>query len=422
MSDELESYLKARLTDTVDRRRFLKLGVTAAGIAAIAACGGSTTTGPTGPTGPEFKLGVVLPYSGVYAELGNSITNGMKMYFDSVGNQAGNRKITMVTADEQVALADAVAATKKVVEQDGVDMVAGYVSSPNAAGNRNYLDGLKMPTLIANAGVNSLSRAAKSAFIYRTSFSNWQPSHPMGTYVYDKLGKKRIQLVYANYGAGIESTGSFKETFTAAGGTIVGPDVKTPFPNNGDQTPFVQAIQTDKIDGIYCFLSGTDAVTFLKKAAELGTLKKLSLVSGSGFFLEQDVLAAITDAAPDGAITGLHWALTLPNKENQDFISKYSKKFAGRQADVLRSGLRHRSRHRGCAQRGEGKYHQQRRPDDGDRERVLPEPAGQFQVRHGDQQRGPDDLRAQDGEGLEAGLDQPGDRSIPRSGRPRKVI
>jgi branched-chain amino acid transport system substrate-binding protein len=335
MSDELESYLKAKLTEPVDRRGFLKLSATAAGMAAIAACGGSTTTGPTGPTGPEFKLGVVLPYSGVYAELGNSITNGMKMYFDSVGNQAGNRKITMVTADEQVALTDAVAATKKVVEQDGVDMVAGYVSSPNAAGNRNYLDGLKMPTLIANAGVNSLSRAAKSAFIYRTSFSNWQPSHPMGTYVYDKLGKKRIQLVYANYGAGIESTGSFKETFTAAGGTIVGPDVKTPFPNNGDQTPFVQAIQTDKIDGIYCFLSGTDAVTFLKKAAELGTLKKLSLVSGSGFFLEQDVLAAITDAAPDGAITGLHWALTLPSKENQDFITKYSAKFAGRQADVF---------------------------------------------------------------------------------------
>jgi branched-chain amino acid transport system substrate-binding protein len=335
MSDELESYLKAKLTEPMDRRGFLKLSVTTAGMAAIAACGGSTTTGPTGPTGPEFKLGVVLPYSGVYAELGNSITNGMKMYFDSVGNQAGNRKITMVTADEQVALADAVAATKKVVEQDGVDMVAGYVSSPNAAGNRNYLDGLKMPTLIANAGVNSLSRAAKSPFIYRTSFSNWQPSHPMGNYVFDKLGKKKIQLVYANYGAGIESTGSFKETFTAAGGTIVGPDVKTPFPNNGDQTPFVQAIQTDKIDGIYCFLSGTDAVTFLKKAAELGTLKKLSLVSGSGFFLEQDVLAAITDAAPDGAITGLHWALTLTSKENQDFISKYSTKFAGRQADVF---------------------------------------------------------------------------------------
>jgi branched-chain amino acid transport system substrate-binding protein len=305
------------------------------GMAAVAACGGSTTAGPSGPTGPEFKLGVVLPYSGVYAELGKSITNGMQMYFDSVGNQAGNRKITIVTSDEQTALADAVAATKKVVEQDAVDMVSGYVSSPNAAGNRDYLDGQKMPTLIANAGVNSLSRAAKSPFIYRTSFSNWQPSHPMGSYVAEKLGKKKIQLVYAKYGAGLESVASFKETFTAAGGTIVGPDVATPFPNNGDQTPFVQAIKTDAIDGIYCFMSGTDAVTFLKKANELGTLKKLGLVSGSGFFVEQDVLAAITDAAPVGAITGLHWALTLATKENQDFVSKYSKKFSGRQADVF---------------------------------------------------------------------------------------
>jgi branched-chain amino acid transport system substrate-binding protein len=332
MSDELERYLN---WTQIDRRDFLRLGLTTAGMAVVAACGGSGPTGPGAPTGPEFKLGVVLPYSGVYAELGNSITNGMRMYFDSVGNQAGNRKITMVTADEQVALADAVAATKKVVEQDGVDMVAGYVSSPNAAGNRDYLHGLKMPTLIANAGVNSLSRAARSPYIYRTSFSNWQPAHPMGTYVAEKLGKKRIQLVYARYGAGLESVASFKETFTASGGTIVGPDVATPFPNNGDQTPFVQAIQTDKIDGIFSFMSGTDAVTFLKKAAELGTLKKLSLVSGAGFFVEQDVLAAITDAAPDGAITGLHWALTLTNKENQDFIAKYSKKFAGRQADVF---------------------------------------------------------------------------------------
>jgi len=332
MADEIERYLN---WTRIDRRDFLRLGLTTAGMAAVAACGGSVSPGPSGPTGSEFKLGVVLPYSGVYAELGNSITNGMRMYFDSVGNQAGNRKITMVTADEQVALADAVAATKKVVEQDGVDMVAGYVSSPNAAGNRNYLDGLKMPTLIANAGVNSLSRAAKSPYIYRTSFSNWQPPQPVGKYVAEKLGKKRIQLVYAKYGAGLESAAAFKESFTAAGGTIVGPDVATPFPNNGDQTPFVQAIQTDKIDGIFSFMSGTDAVTFLKKAAELGTLKKLGVVAAAGFFVEQDVLAAIGDASPEGAISGLHWALTLTHKENQDFIAKYSKKFTGRQADVF---------------------------------------------------------------------------------------
>jgi branched-chain amino acid transport system substrate-binding protein len=329
MADEIQRFVDRRLVEKVDRREFLQLGLTVAGAAAFVACGGSTSSGPSGPTGPEFKLGVVLPSSGVYAELGNSITNGMRMYFDSVGNQAGNRKITMITVDEKVTVPDATAATHKVVEQDGVDMVAGYVSSPNAAGNRDYLDSQKIPTLIANAGVNALARARKSPFIYRTSFTNWQPPHPLGTYVAEKLGKKKIQLVYASYGAGMESAASFKESFTASGGTIVGKDVATPFPNNGDQTPFVQAIQTDKIDGIFCFLSGTDAITFLNKAAELGTLKKPGfLVTGGGFFVEQDVLKVIQDSAPAGAITGLHWALTLPHKENQDFITNYSKKYS----------------------------------------------------------------------------------------------
>src|SRR5258708_35310926 len=99
----------------MDGRAFLGLGLRTAGMAVVAACGGSGPTGPGAPTGPEFKLGVVLPYSGVYAELGNSITNGIRMYFDSVGNQAGNRKITMVTADGQVTLTAADGATEKVV-------------------------------------------------------------------------------------------------------------------------------------------------------------------------------------------------------------------------------------------------------------------------------------------------------------------
>ncbi|HLQ62411.1 MAG TPA: ABC transporter substrate-binding protein, partial [Candidatus Acidoferrales bacterium] len=125
MAEELKTFLDRRLAEGMDRRDFLKLGASTAGLAALAACGGATTSGPSGPTGPDFKLGIVLPYSQVYADLGNSITNGMLLYFEQVGNQAGNRKIVVTKADEQVALADAVAATKKVVEQDGVDMVAG---------------------------------------------------------------------------------------------------------------------------------------------------------------------------------------------------------------------------------------------------------------------------------------------------------
>jgi branched-chain amino acid transport system substrate-binding protein len=335
MADELERYLTGKLADELDRRGFIRLGATTAGMLALAACGGQTSTGGGGnaPSGPEFKIGVVLPYSKTYALLGESITNGMMLYFDKVGNQAGNRKISIRKEDEEAGDPQIpLTKTRKLVEQDQVDMVVGYVQSPAATIARDYLDQTKIPTIVANAGANVLSRAKKSPYIYRTSFSNWQPSHPMGKYIADNIGKK-VTLVYSNYSAGTESVGSFKETFVPAGGQVLA-EVAPPFPNaSGDFSSFIAQIQRSNPDAIYVFMSGSDAANFLKQAAQVQLFKTIK-VSGSGFFVEQDVLGAIGDAAPVGAITGLHWALTLDSKENKDFTADYKKKYA-KQADVF---------------------------------------------------------------------------------------
>ncbi len=65
----------------------------------LGGCGGEQAGGG-GPTGADFNLGVVLPSSGVYADPGQSIANGMTLYFEQVGNKAGNRKIVMLKEDE----------------------------------------------------------------------------------------------------------------------------------------------------------------------------------------------------------------------------------------------------------------------------------------------------------------------------------
>ncbi len=328
MPDDIAS----RLTDEVDRRAFLKLGATTAGALALAACGGTSvgTSGTAGPTGPDLKLGVILPYSKVYANLGESITNGMQLYFDRVGNQAGNRRIKMIKEDEEVEPGVGLTLARKLVEQDEVHMIAGFVSSPSAATARNYLDQTKTPTLIANAGSNALSRAAKSPYIFRTSFSNWQPNQPMGKYVAENVTKK-VTLLYANYAAGAEQTGGFKETFLPAGGQILA-EVKPPL-NNTDYSPFITQVQASNPEAIYVFLSGTDAINFLKQAKQANLFRNMK-VTGSGYFVEQDVLQVIGDAAPIGAVSGLHWALTLDNKENKDFVAEYKRKF-NKQADVF---------------------------------------------------------------------------------------
>ncbi len=332
MSDDLEGYLAFRLGDELGRRDFLKLGAGTAGLLALAACGAGSTapaTESSAATGPEFKVGAVLPSSGTYADIGDSITKGMKLYFGKAGNKAGGRRITLLSEDEGAGdTTIPVTKTRKLVEQDNVDLIAGIVASPNAAAIRNYVDQNKVPTLIANAGVNSLSRAAKSPFIFRTSFSNWQPSQPLGKVMND-AGIKNLALVYSNYGAGLETAAAIKETYS---GKVVA-EVKPPFPNtSGDFSAFITQINNAKPDAIYVFMSGQDAINFLKQAKT--QMDKSIKVYGSGFFVEQDVLGAIGDAAPVGAITGLHWALTLDTKENQDFTSAYKKAY-NKTADVF---------------------------------------------------------------------------------------
>jgi branched-chain amino acid transport system substrate-binding protein len=329
MSGDLERVLSTPLNGELNRRTFLKLGATTAAMLGLAACGGGTGGTSAGPTGKDFKLGVVLPYSGTYQDLGDSITKGMELYFSKAGNQAGNRKIILLKEDEAAGdTSIPVNKTRKLVEQDGVDMMTGIVASPNAVAVRGYIDQNQVPTLISNAGANALSRSAKSPWLYRTSFSNWQPSHPMGKVLND-AGIKKLCVVYSNYAAGIESAASAKETY---GGQVVA-EVKPPFPNtSGDFSSYITQINQSKPDAIYVFMSGQDAINFLKQASQ--TMDKSIKVYGSGFFVEQDVLRAIGSAAPAGAITGLHWALTLDNNENQQFTADFKKAY-NKTADVF---------------------------------------------------------------------------------------
>ncbi len=327
MADSADGFLGLRLEDALTRRQVLQAGLTGAAMIGLAACGGTEQATVGASAGPDFKVGAVLPVSKVYAELGASITNGMKLYLDKVGNKAAGRKIVLLFEDEEASPDVALAKTRKLVEQDNVSMIAGYVASPDAVGSRDYLHNNAIPTLIANAGANVLSRAKKSPYIYRTSFSNWQPSHPMGSYVADNITKK-VTLVYANYAAGSEAASSFKETYT---GQILA-EVKPPL-NNQDYSTYISQIKASNPEAIYFFLSGTDADNFFTQAKQVDLFANIK-VTGAGFGVESDVTQAIGDKSPVGAVTGLHWAYTLDSKENKDFTSAYKSKY-GKLADVF---------------------------------------------------------------------------------------
>lgn len=295
---------------------------TSAASTAPAASGAATTTGAAS-TGANLKVGMVIPLSGVFAQLGADIIDGMNLYFDSLGGVVAGRKVELLKEDEENDPQASLRKTNKLIQSDKVDIMAGIVSSAVALALRDVVDQAKMILVIANAGANALTGARFSKYIFRTSFSNGQVPWPLGTWAYSNVGKK-IFVTAPDYSAGRESADAFKNTFTKAGGQIAG-ELYPPFGKTNDYAPFLTQIQQAKPDAVYAFYSGTEAINFVKQYDQFGLKKAIPMI-GPGFIVEEDVLAA-QGASAIGVKSSLHYALSLDTPENKKFVSDFTAKY-----------------------------------------------------------------------------------------------
>jgi branched-chain amino acid transport system substrate-binding protein len=274
-----------------------------------------------------LRVGLLLPYSKVYAVLGESITDGMRVAFEAADNTAAGRKVELVREDEetpQVALRK----VRKLVQSDQVDFLVGPVSSAVAAAIRDFVHQSRVPLLVANAGDDSLSRERCSQYIFRTSFSNWQTGWAFGAYAARKVGKTAF-VSGADYAAGRQITGGFKESYVAAGGRVIG-EAFAPL-GTTDYGPYLAQIKAAAPELSFSFFAGSDAVNFVRQYAEYG-LKASIKLTGSGFLLSDDVLPAQGDAAL-GALSTMHYTNVLDNPENRSFKERYQR-LTGKPANV----------------------------------------------------------------------------------------
>jgi len=304
------------------RRTVLKgLGVTAA-----AAAMGVPTRFAIGQSAP-VKVGILLPYSGTYAKLGGAITNAMQLRFAELGGKLGGRDIEIVRLDSEAAPPKATENTTKLISGENVDFLVGPVHSGVAMGMAKIAREENVITIVPNAGADQITGPLCSPNIFRTSFSNWQPSYPMGKVLKDQ-GHNDVVLCFWDYGAGQQSMQGFKDGFAEVGGNIV-EEIGVPFPEVEFQAVMTE-IASIGPDAVYVFFAGGGAVKWVTDYAAAGLKDSIPLY-GSGFITEG--VTGAQGAAAEGIQSSLHYADTLDNPENTAFRAAYKDSF-GAEADV----------------------------------------------------------------------------------------
>ncbi len=270
----------------------------------------------------KIKVGMMLPYSGTYADLGNNIDQGFQLYIEEQGGTLEGVEIEYVRLDDESNPSKAPENANRLVNRDSVDVMVGTVHSGVALAMAKVANDTDTLLIIPNAGAMAITGPLCSENIFRSSFSNWQPGYAMGVAAAKEFGKKTAVTVTWNYAAGDESVQGFTDGFEENGGEVL-ENLTVPFPDVEFQALLTQ-IANIKPDAVYTFFAGGGAVKFVRDYAAAGLKDSIPLY-GAGF-LTDGTLQGQGEAA-DGLYTTLHYADDLDIQKDRDFRKAYEAKF-----------------------------------------------------------------------------------------------
>ncbi|NYT70025.1 ABC transporter substrate-binding protein [Pusillimonas noertemannii] len=278
----------------------------------------------------DLKIGMVLPMSGPFAAYGEQILAGARLYLQQHDEKLGDRKVELVVKDDTgVAPAVSRRVAQELVNRDKVDVLAGFGLTPSAFAVGPLATQAKVPMVVMNAATSSVTE--KSPYIVRTSMALPQITAPIATWAVEN-GIKRVYTVVADYGPGHDAEKQFIETFTEAGGEIVG-QVRTPVANP-DFAPFLQRVKDTKPDAVFLFVpAGEQGVSFLKGYQERGLADEGIKLISTGDLTDEDVLDAMGQSV--GVMTSFHYSEAHDSELNKQYVQSYYKAYPGKRPNFM---------------------------------------------------------------------------------------
>jgi branched-chain amino acid transport system substrate-binding protein len=280
------------------------------------------------------KIGLICPYSGPFADAAAQMDNGIRLYVKQHGDTIAGKKLEFIRKDTGGIAPDvAKRLAQELIVRDKVDILAGFLLTPNALAASDVSAEAKKFMVIMNAATSIIT--TKSPYSIRTSVTLPQVAETFGTWATKKAGVKKTYTMVTDYGPGHDFEAGFQRAFKEGGGEVIG-QVRFPIANP-DFTAFVQRAKDINPESIMVFIPGGAQPAALGKAfAERGIDLQKTKVLGSGETTAEQALKSMGDNAL-GIITAWHYDYTDKNPRNVAFVKLFNEMHK-RNPDFFSSG------------------------------------------------------------------------------------
>ena len=234
--------------------------------------------------GQPVKIGLLATLEGPFAAGGADGMRGAELAVKERGGVVAGRKIEIIKASSDAKPDVAVNATRKLVEQDKVDIMVGPLSGGEGIAVKDYAKTQPNITFIngsSGAQAATLVNPAPNFFRFNTEGAQWMMG--LGKAAMDK-GYKRVMVIAEDYSFPYSQVQGFMTEFCRLGGKV---PTKAWVPLGGKDYSSVIAKIPKDVDALLVVLGGADAVNFLTQYESAGGDKPML---GGSITVSQDVL------------------------------------------------------------------------------------------------------------------------------------
>ena len=273
----------------------------------------------------KVRIGFVTTVTTPAGVIGRDMGDAVNLAMQDIGGRMGGLEVELIVEDDGFKPEVGKQKTDKLVKQDDVHFVAGFIwSHVLLASRKSALDGGKF-LISSNAGPSQIAGKLCHEDFFSTSWQNDQTPMAMGE-VLNRQGVKSLYVMAPNYAAGKNMVAGVERTFK---GEILGKDM-TKWGKDAqlDFSAELAKARASGADGIFVFYPGKAGGAFIRQYQQAGLQDEIALYTV--FTVDSIALPNLQKAGMSGVLGSLNtqfWGPDLDTPQNRKFVAGFKQAY-----------------------------------------------------------------------------------------------